>query len=336
MEEAQRAVEIAPKDVMTRMNYSLYACYASEFESCERGAHESLQLNPEYEEAVFAIGYAQLGQNQLAQATESYQKLEKMSSWGTSLASAGLANLAMYEGRFRDAIQILNKGIAVDRAAKNPDAAADKLWMLAEANLLRGDKPAAVAAADRALANNQSTKIRFLTARVFVEAGEIAKAKKMAEVLGSELQASPQAYAKLILGEIALSTRDPKVAIQLFNDAKNLLDTWIGRYDLGRAYLAAEAFAEADSEFDRCIKRRGEALELFMDDMPTYSLLPAVYYYQGLARAGLNSPGAADSIENISISAGRTLKIRWSLIFGAASPNNLDRKKSSRGRPQHG
>ena len=295
MEEAQRAVEIAPKDVMTRMNYSLYACYASEFQSCEREARESLQLNPEYEEAVFAIGYAQLGQNQLEQAADSYGKLEMISPWGASLASAGLANLAMYKGRFRDATEILNKGIAADLAAKNPDAAADKLWMLAEANLLRGDKRAAIAAADRALAINQSTKLRFLTARIFLDAGEIAKAKKLAEALGSEIPAVPQAYAKLIFGEIALTAGDPKQAIQLFNEAKNLFDTWIGRYDLGRGYLKAGAFAEADSEFDRCIKRRGEALELFMDDMPTYSLLPAVYYYQGLVREGLKSPGAADS-----------------------------------------
>ena len=105
---------------------------------------------------MFAIGYAQLGAKSTGASAESYQKLEKMSSWGTSLASAGLANLAMYEGRFRDAIQILDKGIAADLAAKNPDAASDKLWMLAEANLLRGDKRAAVAAAERALANSQS------------------------------------------------------------------------------------------------------------------------------------------------------------------------------------
>jgi hypothetical protein len=51
---------------------------------------------------------------------------------------------------------------------------------------------------------------------------------------------------------------------------------------------------EADSEFDRCIKRRGETLDLF-DYVPTYGYLPEVYYYQGRVREGLNSPGAADS-----------------------------------------
>ena len=295
MEEAQRAVEIAPKDVMTRMNSALYACYASQFDSCERSAREVLKLNDKYEEGFFAVAYAQLGQNQLTQAAETYQTLAKISPWGASLAASGLANLALYEGRFRDAVQILEKGVAEDLAAKNPDAAADKLWMLAEANLQRGQRPAAVAAANRALANSQSIKIRFLTARIFVEAGDDAQAKKLAAGLGAELQAAPQAYSKLILGELALKANDPKQAIQLFTEAKQLVDTWIGRFDLGRAYLEAKAYAEADSEFDRCIKRRGEALELFMDDMPTYSLLPAVYYYQGQVREGLKSPAYGDS-----------------------------------------
>jgi hypothetical protein len=73
------------------------------------------------------------------------------------------------------------------------------------------------------------------------------------------------------------------------------MDSWVGRFDMGRAYLEADAFAEADSEFDRCVKRRGEVLELFMDDMPTYSLLPMVYYYQGRVREGLGSSGFKES-----------------------------------------
>jgi hypothetical protein len=34
-------------------------------------------------------------------------------------------------------------------------------------------------------------------------------------------------------------------------------------------------------------------LELFMDDVPTYSYLPVVYYYQGRDREGLKSPDFA-------------------------------------------
>ena len=54
-------------------------------------------------------------------------------------------------------------------------------------------------------------------------------------------------------------------------------------------------FAQADSEFERCLKRRGEALQLILGDEPTYAYLPPVYYYQGLVREGMKVEGAADS-----------------------------------------
>ena len=87
-------------------------------------------------------------------------------------------------------------------------------------------------------------------------------------------------YAKLIEGEVALQEKDPRTAIQLFNEANKLMDTWIGRFDLGRAYLEAGLFVEADSEFDRCIKRRGETLDLF-DYVSTYG-----YSTRGLLLSG--------------------------------------------------
>lgn len=294
MEEGKKALQLAPKDAAARLNSSLYSCYATAFDGCEQEAEKVFELNPNYEEAFLALAYAQTGKNQLSKATETYQKLEKVSPWGSSLAASGMANLALYEGRFREAAETLEKGAAVDISAKKPDATADKFAMLSYAQLLRGDKTSAAAAADKALANSHSVKIQFLAARAFVEAGQTAKARKLAATLASELGAEPQAYAKLISGEIALKDHDARPALQLFSGANDLLDTWIGRFDLGRAYLDAGAFAEADSEFDRCIRRRGEALELFMDDMPTYSYFPVVYYYEGRVRQGLKSPGFRD------------------------------------------
>src|SRR5262249_10284789 len=79
MEEAQRGLEIAPKDVLSRMNFALYSCYAGEFQSCERGAREVLDLNPAYEEGFLALAYSQLAQDMVPQANETYQKLENLS-----------------------------------------------------------------------------------------------------------------------------------------------------------------------------------------------------------------------------------------------------------------
>src|ERR1700740_854725 len=79
LEEARRAVEVAPKDVNVRINYSLYSCYAGNFQTCEGEARKVLELNPNYEEGFVVLAYAQLGQNQLSQAAETYQKLSKIS-----------------------------------------------------------------------------------------------------------------------------------------------------------------------------------------------------------------------------------------------------------------
>ncbi len=295
LEEARRAVELAPKDLMARVNFSLTACFTGDFQTCERGGREVQRLNPSYDEGYLVQAYAQQGQSQMAQADETYRELEKLGVVGASEAASGLANLALYEGRYRQAVEILERAVAADVAAKEPDQAADHLAMLAYAELLRGEKQSALAAAEKALAYSQSAKIRFLVARAFLEGGESARARKLASALGSGLEAKPQAYAKLILAEAALKDHRPKEALQLLTEAKNLADMWIVHLDLGLTYLEAGAFAEADSEFDRCMKRRGEALELFIDDMPTYSYLPPAYYYQGRALEGLKSPGAADS-----------------------------------------
>jgi len=295
LEEARRAVEIAPKDLLARMNFPLYACYTADFQSCDREAREAQKLNPLLEEIYLVLAYAQLGQGQLPQATEIYEQLQKVSPRGASLAAPGLANLALYEGKYRQAVQMIQSSAAADLAGKKPEQAADDLAMLAYAQLLQGKKQPALAAAEKALANSQSPKIRFLAARIFVEAGETAKARKLAASLGSELLADPQAYAKMIEGQAALKEHNPQQALQLLTEAKKLADNWLVHFDLGLVYLDAGAFTEADSEFDLCLKRRGEVLELFDDDMPTYSYLPPVYYYQGRVREGLKSTGFAES-----------------------------------------
>ncbi|HEX2340660.1 MAG TPA: hypothetical protein VHI98_09295 [Vicinamibacterales bacterium] len=112
---------------------------------------------------------------------------------------------------------------------------------------MRHEKGPALDAAERALANSSSAQIRFLAARIFVEAGDIARARELSTVLASELQAEPQSYAKLIEGDIAFRNKDPRDAIKLFVEANTLLDTWISRFDLGRAYLQADAFMFARS-----------------------------------------------------------------------------------------
>ncbi len=291
LEAARRAVAILPRRAIYHGNLAYYLAFNGDFQTAAKEAAETLKLG--YATGLLFQAYASLGQGQVPEAAEAYRKFEKTNP---SDATTGLADLAVYEGRFKDAVSILEKGAVADMVPRrpNPDSASTKLWMLAYVQLLRGEKGPALAAAKRALDLSNAVRTRFVAARVYVALGETAKAKELAAGLSSELQIEPQAYAKVIEGEAALQSGDGRGAINLFNQANDLLDTWIGRFDLGRAYLEIGAFPQADSEFDRCLKRRGEALALFLD-LPTYGYFPPVYYYQGRVREGMKSPGFAES-----------------------------------------
>jgi tetratricopeptide (TPR) repeat protein len=291
LEEARRAVAILPKRAIYHANLAMSLAYNGDFPGAGKEADEALKLG--YSNGYLLQAFARLGQDQPAEAAEAYHGLEKTIP---SDARTGLADLAVYEGRYSEAVAILEKGAADDLSGPKPDrdGAATKFWMLAQVQRLRGQTAAALLAAKRALELNNAFQTRFVAAQVYAALGETAKARQLAVGLAKELQIEPQAYAKLIEGEIALKNGDGREAVALFTAANNLLDTWIGRFDLGRAYVEIGRFAEADSEFDRCIKRRGEALSLFLD-FSTYGYFPPVYYYQGRAREGMKTAGFAES-----------------------------------------
>jgi eukaryotic-like serine/threonine-protein kinase len=294
LEAAQHAVEIVPRGVAQRLNLSFISSFAGDFAAGEKEARTGLALNPSAAEGFLVLAEAQLGEGQIYKATDSYHQLEKIGALPASTAAAGLADLAAYQGEYAEAETILKNGAAADVGAKNTDNAARKYAALGNIEELQGKHAAAVADTGKALANSQTTQIEFLAANTYVAAGETAKAQKLATSLSSALTGESQAYGKIITGMIALKRKDANEAIRQITAANNLLDTWIGHFDLGQAYLEAGAFTEADSEFDQCAKRRGEAIELFLDNVPTYAYFPPVYYYQGRVRQGMNSEGFAD------------------------------------------
>ncbi len=291
VEAAKHAVEIVPQGVGQRLNLAFINAFAGDFASSETEAHAALKISPSAAQGYLVLAEAQLGEGQLEKVAESYHQLEKYGGLGVSTAAAGLADLAAYQGKYAEAARILGQGAADDMAAKMTDNASRKYAALGNMEELQGHHAAALSDIGKALASNPSIQIKFLAANTYVDAGDVANAQKLARSLSSELTSEPQAYAKIIYGRIALTRKNANDAIRQITDANNLLDTWIGRFELGRAYLEAGAFTEADSQFEQCMKRRGEAIELFMDNVPTYAYLPPVYYYQGRVREGLKSEG---------------------------------------------
>jgi len=295
VEQAQRAIQISPRNVPQRNNLGILAAYNSDFDTGIREQQTVLQMNPSFVLAYVGLAMSQLGKGQVQDAKSTYERLAMINARGASMASDGLADLCLYQGRNADAVNILDGAIATDVKNKDSDAAAIKMAMMAQARLAAGQAAAARAAADKAVTTGQDMSVLFWASRVFISLGEESKALSLAKQLANQFQADPQAYAKLIAGEAMLKRGKTRDAIESFQQAQKLADTWLGRFDLGLAYLEAGAFTEADSEFELCVKRRGEAASAFLDEEPTFRLFPLVYYYYGRTQEGLKSGAAPES-----------------------------------------
>jgi tetratricopeptide (TPR) repeat protein len=294
--EMQKVVKILPRRVVLRDNLSLYSSYNGDFRT---GEEEARGVETPSVYTMIALAFAQLGQGQVRQAEETYARLATMSDLGASFAASGRGDLAMYEGRFSDAVRIFSEGAAADLAKENPDRAAAKFVWVANAQLSRGNPGAAVAAAADALRHSRAPSVRFLAARTFIAAGDVPKASPIVRELAEEFPPEPRAYAKILEAEVALRNKNPRQAILVLREANELFDTWIGHFTLGRAYFeegSRPALLQADAEFEACVsRRRGEALSLSLDEEPTYGFLPAAYYYRGRVREGIGTEGYRDS-----------------------------------------
>jgi eukaryotic-like serine/threonine-protein kinase len=293
--EQKRALVISPHSILQRNNYSMYALYDGDFDTALREAQSILQENPKFEQAFRTSALAELGLGNTEAAQADYEKLQAVSPYGASIAATGLADLDLYRGKLVDASSILEKAVSADYAVKNTESAAGNMAILALLQTTLGKSKESVSSASKAVEESKDVSVLYRSAQVYIAAGQEEKALQLVAPLAQKLEAEPQVYAKLIAGEAQLKKGNARDALNSFQEAQRLADTWLGHFDMGRAYLDAGAFTEASSEFDVCLKRRGEATSLFLDDVPSYHVLPTVYYYQGRAREGLNSPGAAES-----------------------------------------
>ena len=297
LQEGRLAVQYAGKSVLERNNLALYAVYAGDFATGEKYAREVIQQEPGYlgGAAFGALAMAQMGQGQVEDARQTYQKLSTLGARGSSASKLGLADIALYEAKTDEAISILESGIQEDLQTKDTSAASVKSIALSQAYLHSGRNSLAVAAAEKAVAWDKQPSTLHAAGSVLSEAGQAGTAQALASQLQSSLEPDSQLYGQLLEGKIALDRGNAKNAVLALKDAAQKSDTWIGHQLLGLSYLGAGMYPEASAELEVCLKRRGEVSALYLDDLPTYRLLPPLYYYLGRVQEALKSPAASES-----------------------------------------
>ena len=292
MEIGARVAAIYPSNPLRQNNVALYAMYAGKFDDATAKGKQASDLNAEYALAWVSQGLASAAAGRYDAASAAYTRLGELPGWKAA-AAQGLADLALLRGRVSAAAAALEPLLT----EKLPPLQFARLQTsLAAVRLSQGRSAEAIKLADGALAASADASIRFEAGRLLLAAGRTQRARELAAELDKSLSPETQALGLTLAGEMQLVNRDARGAIAAFQQALKLADAWQTRYLLGRAYLEGGASAEAESEFDACLRRRGEATAVYLDDVPTWRLIAPVYYYLGVARANLkNGTGAAEA-----------------------------------------
>jgi len=290
-ELARRAVAISPRNVPQRSNVGYFALYAGQLDDAVAEQQKALELNPGFVAAHVGLALAQAAAGKRGEALASWERLRALGAIPAEVAAEGLADLAVAEGRLAEARRLL-EGAA---PAGDPDGAARRLVILAEAYLRCGDEPRAAEVAERALKGTTPDYLTLLAALTLAEAGRDKRTLALAEQFDKRPERELRAYGDLLRGAVQLRRHKPADAVATLRGALQKRDLWLVRLTLARAHLEAGQVAQASDELDTCERRRGEATDLFVESAPTWRFYPTVRYLQGRAREALQSPASADA-----------------------------------------
>jgi tetratricopeptide (TPR) repeat protein len=292
LEEGARVIGVYPKSVLYRYNYALYAMYAGDFATADRQARAALALNPNAPKAYLAIAMADIASGKNADARQAYAKTAALGPRGASLSALGLADLDMYEGKYRDAASRLEQAMTADVAAGAGGAAAIKQVALAEAQLNLGQTATAAATAEAAVTQAPTPNIAVPAASILIAARREADAKRIADDLGQHVTRADRAAARIVAAMISLAQNRAADAVAGLQDAAALDDLWLVRFYLGAAYAQKGEAGLALAELEQCERRVGEMTAVFLDDIPTFRYRVPLLYWLGKTRLALGQATA--------------------------------------------
>ena len=287
LDAGKQALDVYPTNAIARSNYALYAMYSSDLETAVSEAQTVRELDPTWFAVWLPIAMQALAQDDLDGARAAYESMRVTGSRGASTAGLGFADLEMFAGNFGLAREILVKEIPKDAETGNRYGEAVKWLALAEALIAEGDDAAAIEAVGKGLELVGADATLVPAALVYLAAGEVDRARELADNLAGKLSGQSRAYAGLIRGIIAMQSGKNLPAIEELTAAVDLADLWLVRFYLGRAYFEAGYFVEALDEFTAARDRHGEATAVFLDDLPSYRYIATLPYWQGRAQAEL-------------------------------------------------
>jgi tetratricopeptide (TPR) repeat protein len=294
LQQSVKLLEIYPGRQLYRGNHAQYAIYASDIVAAAAEAQKVLAEDPSFFKSYMIMAIVSLHDGDTAAAIRFYERMAESGVRGASLANIGLADIALFEGRFDDAIAILQEGIAIDQSENNERGVGTKTVALAQARIASGDVAGGLQMIDDLAATRGDGQL-VPSAEIYAAARQFDDSFRIAEQYRKQLRPTARAYANLIDGMNAIHQEEYVLAIESLRKALDYADLWIVRYYLAQAYLGAGYPAEASAEFDSLISRRSEAAGMFFDDVPTWRYTALLNEWKEKAGTAISNMSASVS-----------------------------------------
>ncbi len=261
LELGRRIVGMRPHDVVSRANLVEYEVAANLFEQAvEDTRRNRADFGRRGELETRVVAEALLGH--LAEAEQDCRDIEIADP---SVASDAEADLAAFEGRGKDAAEILRKSIETESTHGGTDGGESvaRSWAtLGELRLQARDRTGALDAARHASTSAELPTL-FRTSRVLLRSGATKEGTDMQRKIAGHPGDRARLYARLLDAESSRARGAPREALTALRAAGAISDSWLVHEGLGMAHLELGEHAEAVRELQWCVERRGQGAVAF-------------------------------------------------------------------------
>jgi tetratricopeptide (TPR) repeat protein len=229
---------------------------------------KALKIKPDFYSSLPKLGHMYLFKREYAKAESCYKALASSSKKGTrSQGRTYLAFIPTYQGKFEEALEILDDGIAADRM-EGTEHAQKALKHFLKADIYLEKKKPGLALREAEICvdifeeayPSEPVKMRDLYTYILAESGKITEAEEVARALKKDIEEkNPNMMYSywLASGAVEWAKGDTETAITCLEKARKEAPSpfFHIQFHLAKVYLESGRLGEAVTEFERVLSR---------------------------------------------------------------------------------
>ncbi|MEE9442985.1 MAG: FlgO family outer membrane protein [candidate division Zixibacteria bacterium] len=264
----------------------LYA-YNGKLEQAIESYEKALEIKPDFYASRLKLGYLYLFNKEYDKAEIFYRQLcSDSNAFRRSLGRMLLSYIPIYQGKFTEALKLLDDAMAADRIEQGDYAGADLRFIKANIYEARKEWKMALKEAERAIKDYSDAHpddwIYFRHEYILPLSWDkdFAKAQKEAEIFKKDIEKNDSStiwaywYA---VGHIEFAKGNYEQSVVCYEKAAKDVTHFQVHYMLGRAYLMSGRLGESVTQLEKTINR------FDVGRVGVITMAVKIYYYLGLA-----------------------------------------------------